>query len=776
MGEVYRARDEKLGRDIALKVLPRDLAQDAERRARLLQEARAAASLNHPNICTIHEVGEAEGAVYIAMEVIDGEPLSARLAGGAFPADELLRYGVQLADALAHAHDRGIVHRDLKSANVMITSDGRVKVLDFGLAKRLKGDAHADLTTHVDYSLTVPGAIVGTVPYMAPEQLRGEPADARSDVWALGVVLYEMASGVRPFRGQTAFELSSAVFHTTPAPLPAAVPDPLKTVTARCLEKDPAARYQRGADVRRALEAPATAEHTAVTTRRPATGARRRILLTSMAAAFAVVATAAWLLTAEFRARPVKSSDRIQSIAVLPLENLAGTASEDYFVTGMHEALITDLARIGLRKVIAKPSADAFKGTKKSLADIGRELGVDGLVTGTVLRAQDRVQLSAQLVNASTGAVLWANRYERQLGDVLTLQNELVGAIARELRATLTPEQTTRLASARPVNPAAHDAYLKGRSLFAEYTTLVDRPRFDAVLAQFERTIELDPTYAPPYAALTVLYLSASQSSLLPPKDTFTKARAAALKAVSLDDALPDAHAALGEVYLWYDWNWASAEREIQRALQLNPDSTDALRSSEVFLTLVSGKFDEAARAAQRILDLDPLNPFSRIQTIWVSFFSRRHEESVSRAKSLLDVSPNNFMGPFFLAANYAVTNSRDGVVAECGKIMSQLGGAYVMQAIGTCAWAQGLVGHTDEARRLLARLERPPAGIWLDPVVMAQAYGGLGEIDRAIDWCQKGLDERSPNMIYLKAGAHFDPLRSDPRFQKLVREMNFPD
>ena len=442
----------------------------------------------------------------------------------------------------------------------------------------------------------------------------------------------------------------------------------------------------------------------------------------------------------------------IRSIAVLPLENISGDAGEDYFVAGMHEALITDLARIGLQKVIAKPSADAFKGTKKPLRDIGQELGVDGLVTGSVLRAGNRIQITAQLVRADTGAVVWANRYDRNAGDVLSLQNDLVGAIAREVRATLTPEQKARLADARPVNAAAHDAYLKGRSLYASFIYSTERKQMDAALVQFERAQQIDPAYAPPYAATANVYLTASQMSLLPSAETMPKAKAAAARAVALDDRHSEAHAALGEVNTWYDWDWAAADREIQRALELNPDSPDALRASEVFMTLVAGRFDEAARTSQRILSVDPLNPFSRIQPIWVAFFSRRYDESIRHAQALAEVWPGNIMSPFFLASNYAVKRMAVETGVECRKVIQALASALMIQQIGTCAWAYGLVGQTEDARRLLQRLEHPPAGIWLDPAVLAQAYAGLGDIDRAIEWYRKGLEQRSPLMIYVKA------------------------
>jgi adenylate cyclase len=371
--------------------------------------------------------------------------------------------------------------------------------------------------------------------------------------------------------------------------------------------------------------------------------------------------------------------------------------------------------------------------------------------------------------------VVWANRYERMTGDVLGLQNDIVAAIAREVRATLTPEQTARLAAARPVNPAAHDAYLKGRSLFAALSNSFTPAQLDAAVAQFDRASQIDPAYAPPYAALSLMYLTASQTSFLPPGGTFPKARTAALKAIELDDSLPEAHAALGGVYLWYDWNWQAAEREIRRALQLNPDSTDALISWQTYALLVAGRADEAEQTSQRIVLLDPVNQFSRVQRVWVAFFSRRHDDSIVNARSLLEVAPNNFMAQFFLALNHGVKRMGPEVDAECGNMMKMLGGAYAMQVIGTCVWAYAAVGHTELARGLLRTLERPPTGVWLDPVIMSSAYAGIGDVRRSLEWMEKGLEERSPNMIYMKTTPLWDSIRDDSRFQAVLRQMNFP-
>jgi len=463
MGEVYRAHDARLDRDVALKVLPAASFSDPAARARLLREARAAARLNHPNICTIHDVGEVEGHAYIAMELVEGEPLSVYLTRGPQPVEQTTRCALQLAEALAHAHDRGIVHRDLKSANVVMTPDGRPKVLDFGLAKQLR-DGELDEATRSQSSLTGRGTVMGTLAYMAPEQLRGEPADARSDIWALGVVMFEMASGTRPFQGNTGFQMSSAILNEAPGPLPRNVPLVLRTVIGRCLEKDPSRRYQHASEVRTALEAFQTGAIL------PWAGWRHLVSRwTWLALAAVALATAA--LVAAFDVGSLRTTltggggvPRIESLAVLPLENLSGDAGQDYFAAGMTETLITDLARLGaLKRVTARGSVMRYQGTTRTFAEIARELNVDALVTGSVLRSGGLCSVTVQLVDPRTENQLWANRYEREVKDVIRLQNEIVVAIVGEIKAQLTPLEQARLASAHAVNPDAYDDYLKGQ-------------------------------------------------------------------------------------------------------------------------------------------------------------------------------------------------------------------------------------------------------------------------------------------------------------------------
>jgi tetratricopeptide (TPR) repeat protein len=358
---------------------------------------------------------------------------------------------------------------------------------------------------------------------------------------------------------------------------------------------------------------------------------------------------------------------------------------------------------------------------------------------------------------------------------VLALQNEIVSAIASELRTTLSAEQKARQSATPRVDPVAYDAYLKARSLYASFSSSANPQTLVATITEYKRAIELDPSYAPSYAGLSMAYQAGSQGSWYAPREAFPNARAAALKAVELDDQLAAAHAALSGALLWYDWNWEGAEREAARALQLNPDSVDALVASESYLTLVAGRTDEAARTSQRILDVDPLNPFSRVQPVWVALFSGRFDDAAGKANALIELWPNNLMGPWFVSSAEGARGRRTETLAACRRVLEMLSGAFVMQPLAECAGNLGLVGETAEARRLIQRLEHPPAGIWIDPAPMGDAYAGVGDADRAIQSYQRGLEERSPNMIYLKTNWFPNAFRDDPRFQQLLAQMNFP-
>jgi serine/threonine protein kinase/tetratricopeptide (TPR) repeat protein len=762
MGVVYRAHDESLDRDVALKVLPASSYSDPAARARLLREARTASQLNHPNICTIHEVGEAQGQTYIAMEFLEGQPLSARLAKGALPAEQVLRYGQQLADALAHAHERGVIHRDLKSANVMITPEGRAKVLDFGLAKRCSGE-ELDEVTRSQLSLTAPGALVGTLAYMAPEQLRGQPADARSDIWALGVVLYEMAAGARPFQAQTGFALTSAILNQAPQPLPSQVPTESKAVIERCLEKEPGLRYQRAGEVRAVLEAiEAGAVPPWVAWRY--TLSRRRWLAPALATVVLLLSVAGLNFN---RLRTLLGGmPGVQSLAVLPLENLSGDAEQDYLAAGVHEALITDLAKLGgLRRVIARTSVLRYRKADKPLPQIARELGVDALITGSVLRSGNRVQVTAHLIQAATEQQLWADRYERELRDVLSLQNDIVAAITRAIRLQLTPQEQARLARARPVNAEAYEAYLKGKF----YLNKMTPEGYEKGLGYLNQAIERDPTNPMPYAALALGYSIIGHERDV---HAFERARAAARKAEELGgEGLAEMYLAFGMNKLYSDWDYAGAEKDLRRAMELNPTLGEAHRDYSWYLFLI-GRREEALAKMKRAQEVDPLTPLFYADRGWQYWWVGQNDKAMEEARKSLELDPNFNFGLYVLGVMYA----EKGMYAEAIAAHQKLGAV-------DSGWKWGLArtyaqaGRRDEARKVLAEFSvgKPtPTGAWAG-WFLAEAYAALGDKDEAFRWLEAAYKERHSFLPWLAYNPAYAPLRDDPRFADLVRRMHVP-
>ncbi len=770
MGEVYRARDTKLDRDVALKVLPPELAGEPDRRSRLLHEARAAASLNHPNICTVHDVGEADGQIYIAMELISGLPLDAYLAGRTASLGEIVRYGVQMAEALAHAHDRGLVHRDFKSANVIVTPEGRAKVLDFGLAKRIGSEATAEAATRSLAPVTQPGTIVGTLPYLAPEQFRGQPADAACDVWALGVVLYEMASGTRPFGGKTAFELGSAVLTNPLPPLPTALPRPLREVIARCLEKDPTRRYHRGAEARAALEAIAS-DVTApeVKADAPNRAWRHRFGLAVgtvlsvliVAAAFNVSKVRNWLGGGG-------AAETIQSLAVLPLANFSRDAEQDYFSDGMTEALITDLAQIGSLRVISRTSVMRYKSTDKSIPQIGRELNVDAVLEGSVQRSGGRVLVTTQLIHAATDRHLWSRSYERDMKDILSLQGEIARSVAAEIRVAVSPQEQARLARAASVDPDVHELYLRGR-LHASRGT---ESEIVKAIDFFQRALDKNAEHAPAYAGLADSYFLLSDV-YRPPAEVLPKAKAAAIKALDLDSGLAEAHTSLGIVHIFWDWDWAAAEREFQRAIEINPGYALAHDFYSVLLVTALGRLEQGVAESRRARALDPLSPQMHVDAgWWVHFLGRQYDEAIAENLKAIDLQPDFGVAHAQLAVAYAAVGRRAEALAAADK------GPQVDDSPLVLAMASGVyatLGEREKARQALAQLQEIATQRYVCPYELGVTYLGLGDRDEAFRWFEKGFQDRSSCMPGTKADSRLDSIRSDPRYIDLVRRIGFP-
>jgi len=643
MGEVWQARDPRLERQVALKVLPSaDEADDASRK-RLLREARMASKLNHPYVCTIYEVGEAEGLTFIAMELVEGESLADKLAAGPLAPEQVLRYGEQVAEALEHAHSRGVVHRDLKCANVVITPEGRAKVLDFGLAGRLRGEVHGEASTQSMESAELSGKIAGTLPYMAPEQLRGQPADSRSDLWALGIMLYEMAAGRRPFRGSTGFELSSEILGQPTPPLPQTatgqLPAQLQAAIDHCLEKDPDARYQRAGEVRAALEMTRTGSDVQLPSVRPTTIDRRWLL--AAAGIGVVVAVLAWLGTGGVRDRLLGSEaveERPIRLAVLPFANLSGDPEQAYLSGGFTQEMITQLGKLhpeGL-SVIARSSVMRYQGGDTPIDQIGQELDVDYVLEGSAQREGDRVRIATELIEVANQTQLWADAFDRELSGLLMVQSEVAQEVANALALELLPEELQRLASADSVNSAAYEAYLKGTM---HWTTL-GPAGLDTAERYFKQALEEDPSYPEAYAGLAWVWAGRQQSGIFPPSEAGPKAKAAAERALALDETSDAAHAALAAISTWTDWDWEVAEHEWQRTLEINPNNALAQAYYAHFLA-VMGRTDVAVEHAEKSIELDPYNPLLRALYGMVLIIDRHFDEAGAAARAALDLQPN---------------------------------------------------------------------------------------------------------------------------------------
>ena len=778
MGEVYRARDPRLEREVALKVLPAAMVADETARARLLREARLAARLNHPHVCTIHEVGEAEGQVYVAMELVSGETLSERQARGRMTVEEVLRLGQQMADALAHAHESGVVHRDFKSANVIVTPEGRAKVLDFGLAKPLV-ETESEATTLTAASLTVPGAVVGTLAYMAPEQLKGRRADARSDVWALGVVLYEMASGTRPFEGKTGYELSSAILNQAPKPLPADMPPSLATVVERCLAKDPAQRYPRAGEVRSALE---TLRAGGVPTARwrPALLARRRwVLLVGLATVAAVVAVVAALDVGGLRGRllgRVGGPGAAIRMAVLPFANLTGDPEQEYLSDGLTQELISQLGRLhpaGL-SVIARTSVMRYRKGDTPIDQIGRELGVGYVLEGSARREGTRIRITAELVHVQDQAQLWAETYERELSGLLALQSEVAGAVARALALKLLPAEQARLSSAPTVDPEVYEAYLRGSYHWQKLT----REDLDTAQRYFERALAKGPSYAPAYAGLAWVWAARQQRGIAPPREAGPKAKAAAQQAIALDESSAGAHEALAVVRTWTDWDWAGAEAEWRRALELDPNAANTHAYFAHFLGTV-GRIDEAIPHGERAVQLDPFNALFHGLYAHVLCGARRYDDTMAVARKAMAMQSDLLAGTAAGALECALVSK--GMRDEHLALQRE---RITLDPERVAAFEQGLAqaGYEGAMRRvadlLAARYEKSggvPMVLSQPPYIIAVWYLWAGDYDRTIDWLERAFEVRDPGLPYVGFLPYFDPLRSDPRFQDLVRRLGLP-
>jgi eukaryotic-like serine/threonine-protein kinase len=735
MGVVYKAEDTRLGRHVALKFLPEQTVRDAQALERFKREAQAASALNHPHICTIYDIGEYEKGPFIVMEALEGSTIKHRISGKPLASELVVELGIQIAEALEAAHSRGILHRDIKPANIFVTERGQAKLLDFGLAKLAGATTEAlasqDLPTATTnfhaHDLTLPGALMGTAPYMSPEQTLGKPLDARSDIFSFGAVLYEMATGQPAFSGETTGQIREIILTrepVSPRKLNPRIPAVLERVIIKALKKRPEERYQRAAGLRTDLI--------------PVRGEigprwRQRVVMASLAL-LALVAGIGWKLG---WLQPSLRLGQIQSIAVLPLANLSGDREQEYFADGMTEQLTTDLGQISALRVISRTSAMHYKGTNKKLPEIARELGVDAVVEGSVERAGDQVRITAQLIDAPNDRHLWAKSYERDLRNILSLQDEVAKAIASEVRITLTPQEQSRLSKARPVNPSANEAYLRGlyalHGMTAEPTAALKSQAIEKAIGSFEQALTQDPNDAHIYAALADAYSNLS-TFYRAPLEVMPKAKAAATRAIELDDTLAEAHASLGYIALSFDWDWSRAEHELRRALELNSNLPQAHAHYAQYLLFVGGRPDQSIQEMQQAYALDPLLPQAHGDLAWFLFLARRYAESVEAANR---VGRDDHV----LALSYAELGQSEQAIAAADRAVKSTQNPVILSH---AAAAYALAGRKDKARAMIPGIEGQARERYVCGFNVASLYSVLGEKEQALAWLEKAHRDRS--------------------------------
>ncbi len=729
MGEVYLADDTKLKRQVAIKFLPSGITVNETDKSRFLQEAQAAAAINHPNICVIYEVQDQEKNPFIVMEYVEGETLSDKIASGPIPIEKVIDYAIQIGSALQAAHDKNIIHRDIKPGNLMISATQQIKVMDFGLAK-IKGSAQLTKTT----------SRIGTLAYMSPEQIEGKEIGASSDIFSFGVVLYEMLTRRRPFQEDYELALIYAILNEDPEPIGKLnnnVSMELERIVHKSLAKNRSDRYQQIVDILQDL----------------------RDLEQKTSNQIPILSGS--------RQQPQLTEKPIQSIVVLPFANYSNNPEQEYFVDGITEALITYLAKIHSLKIISRTSAMHYKETEKNIPEIAQELNVDAVVEGSVLRVGKKVRITAQLIHAVTDVHIWAESYDRNFKDILLLQSEVAQAIAGEIKIKLTQKEKKNLMSIRPINPESYDAYLKGRFHWYKLSPQNVQKAFD----YFSLALEIDSENALAHTGIAMVCLARGYWGTTPPRKSMPKAKSLALKAIEIDDTSEEAHDALARVLYFYDWDWDGAEREFKNAIQLNPNKADVHLFYSSFLRSM-GRGDEAMSEAELGLELDPLNSFSQCFYAGQLLYLQQYDKALSQLREIVQLESNFPFVHRYLWICYHQKQMYIEAIEEAKNFFTAMGKSEFADTI-----VRGYANsdYTGAMRLLAETLEEHLKKSYIQPVWIARLYAYARDKNRALEWLEKAYKERDLLMPNLKSSSDWAILRGEERFKKLLSRMNFP-
>ncbi|MFA6954780.1 MAG: protein kinase [Thermoanaerobaculia bacterium] len=776
MGEVYRARDPRLGRDVAIKLLFSDRAPTQQAIARFRNEARAASALNHPAIVHIYDIGEvevprADGSLsttsYIAMELIDGMTLRQRLVESV-PPELLVDWLVEIAEGLAKAHDAGIVHRDLKPENVMIARDGYAKIVDFGLAKLREpaGGVPIDTASPTEPLRTAEGLIVGTAPYMSPEQLIGPSVDARSDIFAFGAIAFEAFAGRRPFGGATTLEVIHEIAYGTLGEIPDRIPARIAPIVVRCLEKDPGRRYPSAAEVAKALRlARAEGIHSAPKAGAMRAPSKRRIA--AVAVTLVLLAAATGLVVHLRRdATPPAAARPVGSIAVLPFHNVRSNQEIDYLADGMTDSIIFSLSRLPGLRVMSRGTVFRFRDRSVTALDAGKALGVDAVLDGEIVQRDGRLIVRAELVSVPTGALLWGDRYDRAGGDALAIQGTISREIAAHLQRSLSAEDQSRVAAPATTNPEAYREYLKGRFFWNKRTA----EGLQKAIEHFDAALDLDPTFALAWVGLGDSHALREQYAGVPSSENCPRALEAVRRALALDPSLPHAHASMGLLYAHCEWDWRRSEESFHRAIELAPDYPTVHHWYSLHLGYRL-QFEQSLAEARRAVELDPLSPIVNNAVSVAYEYGRRYPETVEQSDRIIDMDPSFPVAHVLKARGLRGMGRLDEAIAENLKAV-ELSGGRSPEAVGSLGICRAMKGDRAGVREAIATLEASLETNPANAYQLAKIAAASGDRETAFRWLDRAREAHSWHLVELEVEPAFDAIRREPRFLALVREV----